>query len=308
MKNSKKKIVVSLMGLAMGAALVGSISGSVAWYQYSTRAYASMLATSAGTSRNLQIRDHSTDTPGSWGHTVNVDNKNLVPVTVGKTTAADAASVSFYDKPVYQHPTSGRAIADPSTYVGQYKYDFKVEDRINGAYAALQAKDVYVVKANINPVDSEDAAAVALAKAIRIHIKGSTTKGGILAKDTANTNLFGKLDIGGASGVIDRDGIDQTDTNGSEIVYGFDSQNQVLSSYIASSDNTFIANDSNPYAFSGGYSLGQTTTDADNPLQVNVTIWLEGWSILSGETASWDYATYISKQVKIELLFACVAE
>ena len=50
-----KKVMVTTLALAMGAALAGSISGSVAWYQYSTRASAQLTGTSVGTSRNLQI-------------------------------------------------------------------------------------------------------------------------------------------------------------------------------------------------------------------------------------------------------------
>ena len=73
MKISNKKIIVSTLALAMGAALAGSISGSVAWYQYSTRATARMAATSAGTSRNLQIATSQlAKNAAGWGW--NLDN------------------------------------------------------------------------------------------------------------------------------------------------------------------------------------------------------------------------------------------
>ena len=51
-----KKIAVSTMALAMGAALAGSISGTVAWYQYSTRSTVSYSGASAHCTENLQIR------------------------------------------------------------------------------------------------------------------------------------------------------------------------------------------------------------------------------------------------------------
>ena len=53
---NKKKIVVSALAIAMGAALAGSISGSVAWYQYSTKAAAQIAGTSAGTIGELEIQ------------------------------------------------------------------------------------------------------------------------------------------------------------------------------------------------------------------------------------------------------------
>ena len=67
--NNTKKIVVSVLALAMGAGLAGSISGSVAWYQYSTRATAQLQGVSTGTSRNLKVRiadgDYDQET-GDW--------------------------------------------------------------------------------------------------------------------------------------------------------------------------------------------------------------------------------------------------
>ena len=56
MKINNKKIIVSTLALAMGAALAGSISGSVAWYQYSTRASAQIAGSAAGTARNLYVK------------------------------------------------------------------------------------------------------------------------------------------------------------------------------------------------------------------------------------------------------------
>ena len=46
-----KKVVVSVLALAMGAGIAGSISGSIAWYQYSTRTTAQLQGVSAGTDR-----------------------------------------------------------------------------------------------------------------------------------------------------------------------------------------------------------------------------------------------------------------
>lgn len=54
--NTFKKVAISTMALAMGAALVGSISGSVAWYQYSTRSTASYSGAAAHCTESLQVR------------------------------------------------------------------------------------------------------------------------------------------------------------------------------------------------------------------------------------------------------------
>lgn len=49
------KLVIGILGLSSVAALVGSISGTVAWYAYSTRALISYTGTSAQSSAQLQI-------------------------------------------------------------------------------------------------------------------------------------------------------------------------------------------------------------------------------------------------------------
>ena len=54
--NTFKKLAVSTMAVAMGAALVGSISGSIAWYQYSTRSTVSYSGASAHCTESLQVR------------------------------------------------------------------------------------------------------------------------------------------------------------------------------------------------------------------------------------------------------------
>ena len=51
-----KKVIIPALSTCLGIAIVGSISGTVAWYQYSTRTNVAYLGTSAGASGNLQLR------------------------------------------------------------------------------------------------------------------------------------------------------------------------------------------------------------------------------------------------------------
>lgn len=100
MKSRFNKIVIPTLAICLGAALAGSISGTVAWYQYSTRASTAYLGTSAGTSGNLKLRIQGTE---DW-KTQLTDNDiqnyfkdeegksklNLAPITSGDMLA-DAA-------------------------------------------------------------------------------------------------------------------------------------------------------------------------------------------------------------------------
>ncbi len=319
--NNMKKIVVSTLGLVMGAALVGSISGSVAWYQYSTRAAASMTATSAGTSRNLQIKHKADeDAAANWKNYLSESNQNLKPVTVGTTTAKNATSIAkFYSQPIYQYAQSGKDLgAAPSGYVLQYTYNFRVFDKTEAktAGSAVADKLVYLQDMVIEAKDPTKPAAVALAKAIRVHVagnNGSSAVGGIFAADVESTNLYGQLDLGGAAGADTMDA-DFSDSSTTKINYGLVDGAQTLASYslakekgTAEGNHTFLVNDANPYALSGGIAVAKTTATVSN--DVVITIWLEGWGMI-GETpsATWDFATYINQQVKLDFRFVTQAE
>ena len=80
------KIIIPAFALLAGASLVGSISGTVAWYQYSTRANVSYIGSSAGVIGNLQVRLAG----GEWGPQVSTDDvldylgaQHVEPVTPG---------------------------------------------------------------------------------------------------------------------------------------------------------------------------------------------------------------------------------
>ena len=56
MKINKAKLLVGTLAIASVAATVGSISGTFAWFQYSTRVTAAYSGAAAHVSENLQIR------------------------------------------------------------------------------------------------------------------------------------------------------------------------------------------------------------------------------------------------------------
>ena len=111
MKKGLHRIVIPTLSICLGAAIVGSISGTVAWYQYSTRVSAAYLGTSAGTSGNLKLRikGTNTDTDEKWTTSLThaaigdyidayLEEKNLkqdiMPITSGNMTE-DAAIKTY---------------------------------------------------------------------------------------------------------------------------------------------------------------------------------------------------------------------
>ena len=95
-----KKMTIPAFALLAAASLVGSISGTIAWYQYSTRANVSYIGASAGTYGNLQVRLAG----GEWGTQIRTQDvldyletnsigQNPEPVTpgaLGKNSALKA--------------------------------------------------------------------------------------------------------------------------------------------------------------------------------------------------------------------------
>ena len=119
MKKGMQKIVVPTLAICLGAALAGSISGTVAWYQYSTRASVAYLGTTAGTAGNLKLRIKGTN---DWHNSLTKETiqgylatnhigEEIIPITAGNMnedaalakiggTGADKDLPKFYKNPV----------------------------------------------------------------------------------------------------------------------------------------------------------------------------------------------------------------
>ena len=176
MKKNLSKVIVPTLAICLGAALAGSISGTVAWYQYSTRVNAAYIGTSVGLSENLQIslRDAASGKSyygwkGSLTHNdmeLYLSDKALgqkvQPITSGAMTedaalnkiggtGTDKNDPLFYKNPIRAFtatsPYSGWLKADKSMYVTiplrlRYKQidNVKVQDKDE----AYLAKAVYL--------------------------------------------------------------------------------------------------------------------------------------------------------------------
>ena len=109
MKRTKTKIAVSAFTLLIGAALAGSVSGTIAWYQYSTSVYGAYVGTAGGTSGNLQMRIKGSE---EWGtrltynevatYLANTPEKygsDIQPITSGAMEKDGALPADFYANP-----------------------------------------------------------------------------------------------------------------------------------------------------------------------------------------------------------------
>jgi len=300
--NNSKKIVVSVLALAMGAGVAGSISGSMAWYQYSTRATAQIQGVSAGTTRNLQVRiaDGTYGEDGDWVQDLSVEainayvlklyeNNNptsikLNPATISTSDKKNDSALAtrpipnsenteldFRGHPVYQYgdlPKAGKTYGEGTATIFNYveiPLQFRVLD--NGKDVV---KTVYLVDANFLDANGtgED-----ITSALRVHISNGTNNY-LLSKGTASTNISGALDLN-KNNVLDRDGFtgEDTDATAKLINYGNNTAStlveptadQILkqASFKASE---LVADNTDAFAFANKtHPLGDTVIAAENP-------------------------------------------
>ncbi len=375
MKINNKKIIVSTLALAMGAALAGSISGSVAWYQYSTRATASLSGASAGSSRNLQIKSNKAGAQWGWdvsadeikGITGNHANGDLKPI--GAVIDANNDITSMTSHPLRQY---GFSAADRSDYL-QFSLSFK-STKEGGA---LEAIPVYLETLDITFANAD------LAEALRISVDDGTNNPVLLSKTAVTTTTHGNLDLNGdgcpdrnilegddnigvakdgetwkfvesekpadgavpanrfedkkcehaASGTIGDTGAGATYASGTTFYYFGDAvatdgapvaNSKVFDKKIIDykSDTSGGSNQYTTEAWAGkvatfsadgytatGTALGSTTTDAENPLTLTFTIWIEGWAKIGSPTASniWN-SSLVGTAYSIQMRFQTEAQ
>lgn len=354
MKSRFNKIVIPTLAICLGAALAGSISGTVAWYQYSTRASTAYLGTSIGASGNLQLRikgrtkwisDLSYQEVADW--LLAQEKAQLVqPITAGGLDKDAALPTNFYKNPV-----AGRASyqdwlpADEKNYVSlPLELRFIERDGVTKTVDNKEVdeecveKDVYLSDLLIQPdwenTDGENNRKD-LSDAIRVHIHSFEEDDNgnpineinrLISNHGGTTVTHGKLDLD-ADGELDKawNGTD----SGSEYGFGKDNQkvdieygeaDSVQTSYSNKEDIVDVVADEVKYydaenveqaetknilpsvvnynasnleltklTYKDGENARQskkigttiafdpTDPDAEKYLQVELTIWVEGW-------------------------------
>ena len=193
---NKKKIVVSALAIAMGAALAGSISGSVAWYQYSTKAAAQIAGTSAGTIGELEIQGRIGSTAsfeaGNSSNFLSFDAQNFKPMSYGYYGGAE----HYFRAPVYQTAESVEyGESEDKPYV-DYELQFQFSHN-DGTTSTKLAKKVYLTQFAI----IDDSTGVDVADAVRVEFLVGGTKKALLSTVASGAGLTtatkGNLDLNG---------------------------------------------------------------------------------------------------------------
>ncbi len=297
-----KKLVVATLSTALGLGIVGSITGTVAWYQYSTRATTSIIGSSGGKTGVLQIKmagaEDSTYTRDLYTATLTSGRSNTVlyPCTFGgidnnvalPATAKRNPSVGVGNPENWADATSAVDYIQYSVTLRAQQYNASTEQ-----VEPLQNINIY-----LSDIMLEDADTTAgdLTSALRMHIHtndGTTDKYFLIGSAATTLDTYGHLDVDG-DGVADKVGGYETDPNHNNVVmYGVENSQQKCMG-ISDVEGTTTA-------------IGKT--NASGTLNVTVTLWLEGWAQLNPYTspntdvkAMWSNST-IGKTIHAGLTF-----
>lgn len=311
MKTRKIKLAAIMLSSARGLAFIGSIGGTIAWYQYSTLATAAVSGSSAKCTENLQVAVGTGEglTFKSSLTTNEIANylKNtraeadqatvtvLKPVTAGNQDK-NATLNGLKSNPVYQHgPYTDWEDAVNTDYV-TFPLTFRVLDIDGNSGNTLLNRDSKLGLSDIT-IEGKDVAGneaegkADISSAIRVHFSskdGDTDVNRLVSKAGGETVTHGPLDLNG-------DGKDDTrakyewDNSSTAIDYG--SADSKETSYSAAEMST--KDGINYTNYIGVIPANQTLT-------VNVTIFREGWQVLEGSTtAIWDATKVIGANYRV---------
>ena len=311
MNIKKKSIIIPAFALLIGASLAGSISGTVAWYQYSTRVNAAYVGISGGESGNLQIKLPN----GDWVSRLTFDDigdyladnsigQKLAPVTPGAAMDKDSAipTEGFLRNPIAGHgPYSQWEGADDTNYVSiplKLRYVEREDGNENEIEKNIYLSDLLIQK---DP-SAANAAKDDISEAVRVHISCDGEEH-LISLNGGSIDTHGHLDLDG-------DGADDQAYNGTD-KYGFDGGSLVDIEYGEGEQEAYAVTDllvgtNNSDLKLTGVSddkvIGKTKAGG---VDMIITIWVEGWQELDADNypSLWD-STFIDSSFDVGFEFA----
>ena len=365
----KKKIIVSALALTIGTGLAGSITSTIAWYQYSTRTNAALVGAAGGTSGNLQmrIRKDGLAADAGWvtrytyaemqtylASTTQKYGQDIVPVTPGALAKDGALAGNFYANPLPgKGPYNKWNAANTKNYIViplQLRFVERDGYKEGGTKDDKNvAKDVYLSELRLEQRTGDSANHRDLSNALRFHLSSyasnvpATKTNRLISKNGGTTVTNGKLDLDGDGAndkayAGDKYGFDGSTL--SEITYGegvqesftAKTENQTNQKYYDADnaeavdanvyslvakaegeDSLNLVDNSLEYDTGKSKSIGSTLEDEANFLNVDLTIWVEGWQKFDDEedptkfSSLWD-GQFIDSEFQIGFEFAVDSE
>ena len=310
-----KKVIIPGFALLIGASLTATISSTLAWFQYATRAQVAYVGAMTHCTKLLKI---SVDNGLHWGNSYypndmssHILGNHLLPITTGPQAKNASLSYSQGHAVFYSQPNFGFGgdyshwfTASEDNYA-QFTILVKVNDVDGASTPTALINDVYITKMIIQD-DSSNAEGSDLSDAVRVHLAVTDatyqTKFLLFANSTTATKVGGKLDLNNDS-AYDKD-LSTWGSGDTDCIYGVENGYQY--SYLTSDADAVVSDPDNPVDGSNPISLGKT---GGGYMRIVVTTWIEGWAKLdhgyqdnatgSTNTAVWDPEQYVNKKFNV---------
>ena len=310
-KKISKKLIVSALSTGMGVSLVGAITGTVAWYQYSTRSTVSFVGTSVGTSENLLVSFQ--DDADEYKNDLYFSDSlvEMAPVTSGALLKNAPIVNPFKAQPIYQKFNYNQWIdAQNSSYVQFPLYLRLDEIDANGqSVASDDERTVFLSELVIDNANPNNSGKKDISNAIRVHIE-TENECMLISKTGETTDVSGYLDL-------NNDGRPDSDSaayifngNATPVAYGAGQQTAYQPSDVLAQPNQsgILSGDHNLGTFNSAQlvvfgqgedfedgvvyyddiDMQNETADAvaeegknyyihRTVIKATITIWLEGW-------------------------------
>ena len=286
MKKLNKIALSSLIAL-VGFSTAASVTSTVAWFQYATRATVAYTGTSAHCSKLLNI---STDGGTNWGTDIrssSLPTAKFAPITTGEmdkdgalptqtvvteyeedgvTPKTTVTKSKFFASPDYRQGLySNWLIAEDDNYL-QFEVLIRLADVDENYGTASQkylANDVYLTDLTIQNAGGND-----LAESVRVHFASTyydnngdeQHKNFLFAKTAETTKVGGFLDVND-DGLLDTSGYEWDDTL---CLYGGSDGVSVISDVLDDHDNVIGQSLDNPLLQTSYASSDDTIIASDN--------------------------------------------
>lgn len=314
MKTNKAKLSVLMLAMVSVMSLAGSVTGTLAWYQYSTRATAGFIGSSKSVTKNLQISTDKTTwksdltsdelyaaaqkKAGREGKPDTTVGTAFSPITSG-AMEKDAALGKLYDEPQYQYESYDKWHEASKTKYITFDLYFRYVQKVNGK-EELVSRDVTLTDLTIEGIGDNG---TDLSSTIRVHFSSEKTNA-LASKLGKDTLTGGKLDLNG-DGKFDTKNRYEWETDKGDLIYGDNGENgenNIQKAYKSTVEKSnegtvtgLLSEVDTTGDLKGGIALcttqastetetGTTTLTPAEPQKLTVTIWLEGWQKIGEDT------------------------
>lgn len=139
------KVVITSLALLTGAALAGSVSGTIAWFQYATRAQVAYTGTTSHCSKVLRISAKNGTTWGPWGNNIVLSAPDALyaPITTGaQAKNAALTSKNNSSSPFYAQPNPRQGLYRDWKKVSVNQFDTASSYVVGDIVSKLDTNDV----------------------------------------------------------------------------------------------------------------------------------------------------------------------